>query len=132
DPFDDEVAFELRDRTDDNHDRAAQGAAGIEIFTEADELDVEVVELVEHYLEAAAAGIAQEFIQTRAPGLGSRDPVGVLVDDGKTPLVCHRAEIMKLRLRVLIDSRYAHVQGHSLHTCSSIEHITSLRKAALS
>ena len=89
-PFDDEVPFEFGDSSDDDDDGPPQRAASIQVFTEADELDAEVVEFVEHFeevadgpgdpvrgpdqhhLEAAAAGIAQEFIQTRAPGLGPR------------------------------------------------------------
>lgn len=39
--FDDQVAFELGDGTDDDDDCPAERAAGIEILAEADVLDVE-------------------------------------------------------------------------------------------
>lgn len=47
--FNDQVAFELRDGADDHHDGPAQGAGRIDRLAEADELDVEVVELVQHF-----------------------------------------------------------------------------------
>jgi hypothetical protein len=45
DSFDDQVAFELGDGSDDHDDGAAQRAARVDIFAEADELDVDPVEL---------------------------------------------------------------------------------------
>lgn len=39
-PLDDQVALELRDRSDDDHDGAAQRAASVDLFAEADELHV--------------------------------------------------------------------------------------------
>jgi hypothetical protein len=77
DAFDDQVALELGDGADDDHHRATQRAAGVEVLPEADELDLEMVELIEylkevadgpgdpvaspdqHDLEPAAAGITQ-------------------------------------------------------------------------
>ena len=47
DPFDDQVAFEFRDGPDDDHDGAAQRAAGVDLFAETDELDVQAVERVQ-------------------------------------------------------------------------------------
>jgi len=52
DSLDDQIAFKFRDRSDDHNDGAAQRAARIDLFAEADELDVEPVELVEHFEEA--------------------------------------------------------------------------------
>ena len=51
DTLDDQVAFEFRERSDDHDDGTAQRAAGVDIFTERDELDVEPVQLVEHFEE---------------------------------------------------------------------------------
>ena len=51
DPLDNKVALQFRDRPDDDYDGAAQRAAGVDLFSEADELDVEAVELVEHFEE---------------------------------------------------------------------------------
>jgi hypothetical protein len=36
-PFDDEVALQLSDGADDNHDGPAQRAAGVDLFAETDE-----------------------------------------------------------------------------------------------
>ena len=46
-PFNDQVAFELRDRADDHDDGPTQRAGRIDRFAEANELDVEPIKLVE-------------------------------------------------------------------------------------
>src|SRR5665213_495557 len=51
DPLDDQVAFELRYCPDDDDDGAAQRAAGVDLLAEADELDVEPVQFIEHFQE---------------------------------------------------------------------------------
>ena len=97
DPLDDQVAFEFGDGADDDHDGAAQRAAGVDLLAEADELDVEPVQLVEHFeevpdrpgdpvrrpdqddIEAAAAGIPHQVIETGPARLRAGDPVGILV-----------------------------------------------------
>src|ERR1700751_3749895 len=50
-PLDDQVAFQFRDRADDDYDGPAKGAAGVDRLAEADELDVEPVQLIEHFEE---------------------------------------------------------------------------------
>ena len=44
--LDNEAALELGDGADDNHDRSSQRTAGVDLLPEADELDVELVELI--------------------------------------------------------------------------------------
>ena len=129
DPLDDQIAFEFSDGADDDHDRAAQRAAGVEVLTKADELDLEVVEFVEHLqevpngpgdpvrgpdqhdLEPAAASIPKQLIEPRPTRLGPGDSVGVLANDLKTTLLSHGTEIVKLGLRVLIHCGDAHVNS---------------------
>jgi hypothetical protein len=143
-PFDDEVALQLGDRSDDDDDGPPERAAGVDALPEAHELDAETIELVQHLkevangpgdsvrgphqhdLEAAAAAIPKQVIETWPAGLGPRDPVGVLANDLKTPLLSHRAQIMEeLSLRMLIHSRYAQIKSYSFHIFSSIEARTS-------
>jgi hypothetical protein len=81
-----------------------------------------------NHLEAAPAGIPKQLIETRTSGFRTRDPIGVLGDDLKTPLLGHRAKITKLRLRMLVDSGYAQIQGYCFHIFSSIEAATSRKK----
>jgi hypothetical protein len=50
-PLDDQAAFQLGDGTDDDHDGPAQRAASIDIFPEADVLDLETTELVQDFEE---------------------------------------------------------------------------------
>jgi hypothetical protein len=127
DPLDDEIPFQLRNSPDDDDDSPAERAAGIKVFAEADELDTEMIEFIEHleevpdgsgdpirspdknHLEAAPAGVPQQLVETRTPGFRSRDPIGVFGDDLKTPLLGHRAKIVELRLRMLVDSGYAQI-----------------------
>ena len=145
-PLDDEIPFEFCDGADDDHDGSPERAAGIEVLAEADELDVEMVEFVEHFeevahgpgdpvlgpdqehLEAAAARIPKQIIETRPTSFSPGDPIGVLGNDLKTPLLGHRAEIIKLSLRVLIHTGYAQIKGNSFHICSPIEATTSRKK----
>jgi hypothetical protein len=109
----------------------------------ADELDLQVVEFVQHFeevpdgpsypvrgphhhhLKAAAAGIAEQVIETWPAGFRPRDPVGVLSHDLKTPLLRHRAEVMELSLRMLVHGGYAQVKSYSFHISPSIEARTS-------
>ena len=51
DPLDDQVAFEFGDGPDDDHDGATQRAAGVDLLAEADELDIQPVQFVEHFEE---------------------------------------------------------------------------------
>jgi len=50
-PLDDEIAFQLGDCADDDHDVPAQRAAGVDVFLEADVLDLETTELVQDFEE---------------------------------------------------------------------------------
>ena len=49
--LDNQVAFELCDGADDDHDGPAQRAGSVDVFPEADELNLETVELVEDFEE---------------------------------------------------------------------------------
>jgi len=51
-PLDDQVAFGAScDRPDDDDNSTAQGPTGVDLFAEADELDVQPVQFVEHIQE---------------------------------------------------------------------------------
>jgi hypothetical protein len=112
--FDDQVTFEFGDRSDDDHDGPAQWAACVDLLAEADELDAEAVEFVQHFeevpgragdaiacpdqdhIEAAAAGIVHELIESGPAGLHTGYFVGVLVDDLVSALGGHLAQIVQL------------------------------------
>jgi hypothetical protein len=124
-PLDDEISFELGDCADDDDYGPPQLAASIQVLPAADELDIEMVAVAEYleevsdrscdpirsldlqHLEATVARIPQELIETRSASFGARDSIGVLSGDLKTPLLGHRAKVVKLSLRALIDTRYA-------------------------
>ena len=72
--------------------------------------------------------IPKQIIETRPTSFSPGDPIGVLGNDLKTPLLGHRAEIIKLSLRVLIHTGYAQIKGNSFHICSPIEATTSRKK----
>jgi hypothetical protein len=138
DSFDDEVPLQLGDGAADDHDGAAEWAAGIEVLAEADVLDVEAVEFVqhleevadgscdpvrrpdEHHLEAAAARLPEEFVEAPPLGLGAEDPVRIFGDDLEAALASHRAEIVELGFGMLVESGYAQVECRSLHSCTPI------------
>ena len=83
-PLDDQVAFQFRDGSEDDHHRPAQWPSGIDLFAEAAELDVQPVELIEH--------IEETF---HGPGDPVRGPD-------------------QLGLGVLIECRDPHVKGGAL------------------
>ena len=109
-----------------------RGPAGINIFPKADELDIIMVEFVEHFeevpggagdpiegpdqddLELAAAGIGQQLIETRALCFRAADPVSVFVNDLETALRGQRAQIVHLGLRMLVQGGNAEVDGGPL------------------
>jgi len=49
--LDDQVSLELCDRPDDDYNGPAQGTTSVDLFAEADELDVEPVQFIEHFEE---------------------------------------------------------------------------------
>jgi len=54
-PLDDQASFEFSDRADDDNDGPAQRAAGVDIFSERDELYLQSVQIVENREEMASA-----------------------------------------------------------------------------
>jgi len=132
-PLDDQAAFKFRDRTDDHDDGAAQRPAGVDLFAEADELDVQSVEFVEHFqevpsrasdaitgpdqnnIEAAAAGVGHQLIESWPAGFRTGDPVRVLLHDLEATLGSQLAKVEELGFRVLVDGRDSHIQGGALH-----------------
>jgi hypothetical protein len=120
-PLDDQVAFQFSDGADDDHDSPAQRAAGVDIFPEADVLDLEPAEFVQDFkevlhrpgdsvrgpdqdnIEPTAAGVGHHLIEARPPGLCTADPVSVFVDDFVAALAGHLPEIVELCFRMLIE-----------------------------
>ena len=49
DALDDQVAFEFGDGADDDHDGPAQRAASVDLFAKRNELDVQPVQLIQHF-----------------------------------------------------------------------------------
>ena len=70
----------------------------------------EAVERPDHHdIELAAAGIGQQLIEAGPLGFGAADLVRVFLDDLEATLRGQAAQIMKLRLGVLIDGGDAHI-----------------------
>ncbi len=131
--LDNQVAFQFSDGADDDHDGPAQRATGVDIFLEADLLDLKPAELVQDFeevlhrpgdpvrcpdqdnIEPAAAGISHHLIEAWPAGLGAADPVVVLVDNFVAALAGHLAEVVELRFRMLIESRHPHIESGAFH-----------------
>ena len=127
--FDNKVAFEFGDGADDDDHGTAQRPAGVEILPEAEELNVQMVEFVQHFqkmpgaasqpiagpdqhtVEAATAGVGQHLVKTRAACPGPSNAVGVALDNLIAALLGHAFQIMDLSFRVLIQSRNPQVEG---------------------
>src|ERR1700752_4718816 len=94
----------------------AQRAAGVDLLAEADELDVQPVELIQHIeevsdgagdsvrgpdqhdVEAVATGVAHQVVETRPAGPGAADRIGVLLNDLIPALLSHLTEVIELGL----------------------------------
>ena len=133
DSLDDQVAFEFRDRADDDGDGPAEGAAGVDVLPEAGILDLQPAELIQNLkevldrpgdpvrspdqdnVEPAAAGISHHLIQTGPLCLRAADSVGILLDDFEAALNGHLTQIKELGLGVLIQGGNSHIEGGALH-----------------
>ena len=125
--LDDQAALQLRDRTDDDHHCPAQRPTGIDLLLEADELDVEPVQFIEHLeevfyrprdpirspdqtdIEVVAACIPHHGIESRPASLRAADRVGVGLDDLIAALFGHLSQVIELGFMVLIESRDPHI-----------------------
>jgi len=63
--LDNQISFQFSDRSDDHHDGSSQRASGIDLLTEADELDVKPVEIIQHIEEVAGGACDAIARQTR-------------------------------------------------------------------
>jgi hypothetical protein len=132
-PFYDQAALQFSNRTDDDDDGSSQRSTGVDLFAEADELDVQSVEIIEDIeevpsgacdaiarpdqdnIELAAASISHHPIESRPLGLSPGNPIGKFLDDLIATLISHLPEIEKLGFRVLIDCRHPHIDSSALH-----------------
>jgi hypothetical protein len=120
-PLDDQIPFQLGDGADDHHHRPPQRSAGVDIFPEADELDLEMIQFIQDLkevadgagqaiegpdhdnLEPAMPGISQQLVEAGALCLRAANLVGVFLDDLVATLLRQLPQIVELRLRVLIE-----------------------------
>jgi len=120
-PLDDQVALEFSDCPDNDDDRPAQWPSRIDLLSEADELDVEAVQLIQHVeevfdgpgdaiggsdqddIELATPAVPHHGVETWPSGLRSADHVRVLFDDPIAALFGHLAEVVELGFRVLVE-----------------------------
>ena len=132
-PLDDQIAFQFGNRSDDDDDGPPQRTTGVDLLAEADELDVDSVQLIEHFeevfhragdpirspdqqdIEAAAAGIAHHLIEPGPPYAGAAHPICILLDDLIAALLSHLAQVIELCFWMLIESGDTQVQGGALH-----------------
>ena len=133
DPLDDQVPFEFGDGANDDDDGAAQRPGGIDLLTEADELNPQVIQLVEHLeevpsapgeaiagpdqqdVESTAASIPHHFIQPGPARLGAGYPVGILGDDLEAALCGHLAKVEELCFRVLVQAADSQIKTGAHH-----------------
>src|SRR5438270_13010584 len=104
--FNDQVAFQFGDGSDNDDHGAAQWAARVDLFAAADKLDIQVIEFVQYlqkmfggarqavarphgdHVEVAAAGIAQQLVEGWASCPGAAESViAVYLNHGPTTLL---------------------------------------------
>src|ERR1035437_4711969 len=122
-----QATLQLSDGADDDHHRPAQRPARVDLLSEADELDFQPVELIQHFeevfhrpgyavaspyqdeVELTAAGIAHHSFEPGSPSLRATDHVGVLFDDPIAALFSHLTEVIELGFRMLIEGGDSHI-----------------------
>jgi len=131
--LDDEAALQLGDGANDHHDRSSQWTAGVDLLPEADELDVEPVQLIEHFeevlrgpgdsvtspdqddVELAAAGVTHQGVESRPAGLRTADPVLVLFLYLVVALSGQLVEVVHLCFGVLVEGGDSQIQDGAFH-----------------
>ena len=134
DPFDDQVALQFGDRSDDDDNSSAPADLPVSIcsrklmystlsrfswsstsrkcFTDrairSESPDLDDVELT-------PAGVPHQRIESGPLGFGSADPVGILFDDLIPTLLGHLTEVIELGLRVLVEGGDSQVECGALH-----------------
>jgi hypothetical protein len=112
--------------------RPAQWASRVDIFAQADELDAEMSQLVEHFQEVANAsrypvergyehdvetmspGICQQLIEAGSFHSGTGNNVCVFVRNFVSALLGHFAEVEQLCFKVLVSGAHACVNRGAL------------------
>ena len=136
--FDNQIAFQLGNRTYDDEDGTAQRSGSIQVFPERDKLDVQMVEFVDgleevpdragqpitgpdqHDVELATAGIQSSSCPVALAGenRGAGDAISVALHNLQATLLGHEFEITQLRLRVLVDAGNSHIKRRAPHDCA--------------
>jgi hypothetical protein len=130
--FGNQRTFKLGNRTDNHDYRPAQWASRVDIFAQADELDAEMSQLVEHFQEVANAsrypvergyehdvetmspGICQQLIEAGSFRSGTGNNVCVFVRNFVSALLGHFAEVEQLCFKVLVSGAHACVNRGAL------------------
>jgi hypothetical protein len=120
--FDNKVALQFADRADDHDHRPTQWPGGVDLCAVADELDVEMLQFIQHFqkvanaacqpikapdhdhIEATMAGIAQHAIQPGPAGPGAGQLVDILFHQGEAALLHQLQQIVALAFRMLINT----------------------------
>jgi hypothetical protein len=85
--FDDPIPFQCGDGADDDDDGAAELATGVDLFAEADELDLLPVEINEHFQKVPSS---TRIRSRRATIISSGAVVGSPFEVGETAGACRR------------------------------------------
>jgi hypothetical protein len=130
------LPLDLGYRTNNDDHGPPKRASGIYVFAQADKLDAEMIEFVEHFQEVThvprytVEGSDEHNIKTSTPRIGhhlvkagtlrfrAAHRVCVLADDLVTALPRHLAQVEKLCLQVLVLRANTCIEDGSLHFVS--------------
>jgi hypothetical protein len=139
DPFHNRLPLDLSYRANDYDHSPAKRTSCVDVFSQADELDAEVVKFIEHFqemahisrnpverghennVEAVPPRIRQKLVETGALRFRPGDCVRVLADDLVVAVLCHLTQVEKLSFQMLVVRAYAGIQNGSFHVFSSKE-----------
>jgi hypothetical protein len=118
--LDDEAALQFGNRSDYDHHRSPEWSAGVDVLSEADELNPEVIQFIEHFqemphasghpvecghehdIEAVPPGIGHKLVEAGALGFRAANHIAIFMHDFILALFGHFAQVVQLRLGMLV------------------------------
>jgi hypothetical protein len=137
DSFDYGLPLDLRDCAHDDDHRPTERASGVDVLSQADKLDAEMIQFVEHFQEvadvsrypverghehnvkAAASRVRQKLVKSGPLRFRAANGVGVLADDLESPLRCQLPQVENLVFEMLVGRRNSGINRGSFHRLGS-------------
>jgi hypothetical protein len=131
DALDNQTSFEFGNRSNDYRQSFAKRSGSIDVLAETNEFDAQVIQFIEHFqkmphasghsvecsnehnIEFVPPSIGHKLVEARALGFRAANDIAIFAHDFISALSCHCAQIIKLRLGMLVCCAYTSIDGRS-------------------